>query len=85
MSKVQTNIPQPHLGANGFEVRKLLTELPPLPSLKWGQSVMIVIVVFPILSFVEPLVHEDQDGELVGKLLRQKDRMISDSLTYDSP
>ena len=72
MSKVQTRTSQPHLGANGFEVSKLLTELPPLASLKWGQSVMIVIVVFPILSFVEPLVHEDQDGELAGKLLRQK-------------
>ena len=70
MSKVQTRTSQPHLGANGFEVRKLLTELPPLPSLKCGQSVMIVIVVFPTLSFVEPLVHEDQDGELAGKLLR---------------
>ena len=72
MSKVQTRTSQPHLGANGFEVRKLLTELPPLASLKWGQSVMIVIVVLPTLSFVEPLVHEDQDGELAGKLLRQK-------------
>ena len=72
MIKIQTNISQPHLGANGFEVRKLLTELPPLASLKCGQSVMIVIVVFPTLSFVEPLVHEDQDGELAGKLLRHK-------------
>ena len=35
-----------------------------------------MILVFPILSFVEPLVHEDQDGELAGKLLRQKDRMM---------
>ena len=34
-------------------------------------------MVFSILSFVEPLVHEDQDGELVGKLLKQKkDRMM---------
>ena len=47
---LEVNLPT-HLGADGLEVRELLTEVPPLASLQLRQSVEIsVMVVFKILT-----------------------------------
>ena len=48
---LKVNLPT-HLGADGLEVRELLTEVPPLASLQLRQSVMIsvVMVVLEILT-----------------------------------
>ena len=48
----KVNLPT-HLGADGLEVRELLTEVPPLAGLQLRQSVKIsVMVVFKILTFL---------------------------------
>ena len=47
---LRVNLPT-HLGADGLEVRELLTEVPPLASLQLRQSVRIcVMLVFKILT-----------------------------------
>ena len=66
---LKVNLPT-HLGADGLEVRELLTEVPPLAGLQLRQSVIIYDGGARDLN--SPIVHEDQDGELADKLLREK-------------
>ena len=62
------SVSQSYLGPDGLEVSELVIERLPLLRLQLRQPVIKYTANSHLLT--QPVVHEDEDGELAGKLLR---------------